>query len=112
MYVIVQKGTKVKRTWVNSRSISKSNYSGEKTYAEAILNQCPELETKMVEFCRLCAKCNVSCDLREFMSLVYQRMVQEIQAYQQKGSTTVYRSIIWKNEKKRAKDVEDKSGMN
>jgi hypothetical protein len=93
IYVIVDLGNgSTKKTQVNMESVGKPQESPS-NYAEAILQQCPNIEVKMDKLCQEIAKCSVAIygsAMLEFLSNKFQQATDE---QTDKGSKATYRHV-------------------
>ena len=93
---VKEKGRDEKRTYVLKSSFTKKQgYTSNATYAEAVFDQCPDLERKMIDLCRSLAKCDIQKDSRGMMDLFRVTMDEATQWQIAKGSRATYRQIKW-----------------
>ena len=71
-----------------------------KNYAEAVLNQCPDIEKDLVGICRKFAKCNIQRDADGFMKVIHTTMNDAVEWQQNKGAKALYRKIEYDSKKK------------
>ena len=81
------------RTYVQESSIVFEGAKSPSSYAEAVVDQCPDLERMLVSVCRAFAKCDIARDVDGFQVLVLQKLHDAILWQQGKGSKAYYRVI-------------------
>ena len=68
--VVKEKIRSERRTYVLKSSFTrKQQYTSIDTYAEAVFDQCPDMERKLVDLCHLLAKCDIQQDSKGMMNL-------------------------------------------
>ena len=93
---VKEKGRAEKQTYVLKSSFTtKQKYTSNATYAEAVLDQCPDLERKMIDLCRSLAKCDIQKDSRGIMDLFQVTMEEATEWQSAKGSRATYCQIKW-----------------
>jgi hypothetical protein len=95
-YVIVSMANnKIKRTRVNKESVAAPrDEMAPSSYAEALLQQHPDLEEKMDILCRELAKCKIQKDAAGIYKIL-NRKIEEAIKRQSKKSKAVYREVIF-----------------
>lgn len=94
--VQVKKG-EIKATYIHFTSFEFKKDTIPISYAEAVMKQCPKIESSMVSLCRQLAQCEIEKDLPG-MTKLFQRMLKDAVAYQEnKGSEARYRRIKYKD---------------
>lgn len=77
--VIVNLGKKgEKATFVYKSSIEYEMHGLPSSYAEAVLQQCPDLERKLVDFCRDLAKCDIQRDPAGILNIFSRRTLSGV----------------------------------
>lgn len=96
--VIVNLGRKgEKATVVYSSSIKRINFAPATSYAEAVIQQCPDIEKTLVTVTRQLAKCDVGRDPKGFQAVVNQKLDEARTWQENRGSKAMYRKINYKN---------------
>lgn len=92
--VIVNLGRKgEKATFVYTSSIKRNTSAPPTSYAQAVIQQCPDIEKNLVTVTRQLAKCDISRDPKGFQAVVHNQL-DEARAWQEgKGSKAMYRKI-------------------
>lgn len=92
--VIVDLGKKgEKATYVYENSIEKEPTAAPSSYAEAVLQQCPDLDCSLTKLCRDFAKCNIKTDPAGFFAIIERKMKEATTQHEAKGSKALYRAI-------------------
>jgi N-acetylglutamate synthase/N-acetylornithine aminotransferase len=63
------------------------------TYAEAVIQQCPDLDCALTKVCRDFAKCNINKDQSGFTQIVQRKVVEATTLLEAKGSKGLYHNI-------------------
>ena len=97
--VIVDLGKRgEKETYVyNSSYVLNDASSLPGSYAEAVIQQCPDLEKMLVATCRAFAKTDIGRDPEGFHRLFNQHLHQAVYWQRSKGSKALYRSIAYQD---------------
>jgi hypothetical protein len=96
--VIVDLGKKgEKETYVYEYSVALEATANPTCYAEAVIQQCPDLECALTKLCRDFAKCNMRDDPNGFMTIVQKKMSEATIWQADKGSKALYRRIEYTN---------------
>lgn len=85
------KGRGEKYTYIYNTSYEVSK--APKTYAEACMTQCPDIEKNLVAVTRQLAKCDIRRDEEGFKEVIHKKMADAIKWQEKKGSKAVYRRI-------------------
>lgn len=94
--VIVDRGRKgEKSTYVYEENMKIEPSTPPSCYAEAVIQQCPDVEQLLVKMCRAFAKCDIQQDGEGFMRLVQQNITAATEWQDSKGSLAYYRKIEW-----------------
>lgn len=92
--VIVDLGKKgLKKTYVYVTSARKEPTGPPKSYADAVLQQCPDLDKALTCFCRAFVKTGIEQDIDEFLKIIVGRLSEEARLLEEKGSKALYRRI-------------------
>jgi hypothetical protein len=93
--VIVNLGRKgEKATYVYRSSVRPdSSEAAPNSYAEAVLQQCPDIERSLVEVARKLAKCDIKRDVAGFHKVIETKLNEAIVLQESKGSKAMYRKI-------------------
>jgi hypothetical protein len=92
--VIVNLGKRgEKRTYVNDFSYEAEPTLSPTGYAEAVIQQCPDLQTMLVSTCRAFAKADIGRDPPGLKKILEQGMDDAIKWQSLKGSKALYRKI-------------------
>ena len=92
--VIVNLGRKgEKTTYVYTSSIKPINDAPPNSYAEAVLEQCPDIEKNLVAVSRQLAKCDLTRDPDGFRGVVNQKLNEAHHWQEAKGAKAMYRKI-------------------
>ena len=99
--VIVQTKKGGKKTYVFRNSIrDEGDYANPTSYAEAVIEQCPDIEKALVQLCRAMVKCDMQRDAVGFNRVIAQKMDEAIEWQESKGSKAMYRCINYNGNKK------------
>ena len=93
--VIVRTKHGEKQTYVYAFNVRKESDYKSRTYAEAVVKQCPDLDSKLVAVCRGFAKANIGRDIEGFGHLVFHRAEDAVKWQEGKGTKAMYRSIVF-----------------
>jgi hypothetical protein len=85
------KGEKI--TFVNESNWAPDNVKEPTCYAEAVIQQCPDLESALTELCRDFATCDMQQDPAGFLAIIEKKMNEEAISLESKGSKARYRRI-------------------
>ena len=92
--VIVDLGKKgEKETYVYDYSLELEDTGIPATYAQAVIQQCPDLDCALTKVCRGFAKCNIRQDPEGFIGVVQKKMTEATKLQEDKGSKALYRRI-------------------
>ena len=94
--VIINLGKKKgeKKTYVYSSSYREEIKDEEvKSYAWAVLQQCPDMEKDLIGVCRKFAKCNIQKDADRIMAVVHKTMDEAVHWQNDKGAKALYHKI-------------------
>ena len=92
--VIVNLGRRgEKSTYVYSSSFRIEEGEKPDCYAEAIIQQCPDIEKDLVGVCRKLAKCEIEKDEPGLLKVINKTMADAVKWQQDKGSKAYYRKI-------------------
>jgi len=92
--VIINRGSKgEKATYVHKGSWKIFEDKVPSGYAEAVMQQCPDLEALLVSVCRAFAKCDIGRDVKGFEKIVAEKMNEAVAWQEEKGSKAMYRRI-------------------
>ena len=80
-------------TFVYSYSVATERVTTATTYAEAVMQQCPDLDCALTKICRDFAKCNIKKDLPGFNLILQRKMADATKLLEAKGSKGLYRNI-------------------
>ena len=99
MPVIVNLGRKgEKATYVYRSSVwQDSSEVAPNTYAEAVLQQCPDIERSLVEVTQKLARCDIKRDVVGFRKVIEMKLNEAIVHQESKGSKAMYRKINFMN---------------
>ena len=89
-----RRGEKV--TFVYQSSARRVNTESPRTYAEAVMQQCPDVEQSLVTVTRQLAKCDIRRDVEGFRALFQKKMEEAVDWQEAKGSKAYYRKINYK----------------
>jgi predicted choloylglycine hydrolase len=82
-----------KKTYVNDSSYEAEPTDLPSSYAEAVMQQCPDLQKLLVNTCRALVKADITKDPDGFYTLIA-KMMGEAKVWQEsKGSKALYRKI-------------------
>ena len=99
--VIVQTKKGGKQTYVFRNSIrDEGDYANPTSYAEAVIEQCPDIEKALVQLCRAMVKCDMQRDPDGFKRVIAQKMDEAVQWQESKGSKAMYCRINYNGKKK------------
>ena len=99
--IVLKKNKTYHSTYVFPESIRlDSDYANPTSYAEAVIDQCPDIEKMLVQLCRALAKCDVQRDEDGFRRVIAQKMQEAVNWQDNKGSQAMYRRIIYNGNKK------------
>ena len=62
-------------------------------YAEAVIQQCPDVEVSLVSTARKLAKCDIGRDLEGFNKVITTKIHEAVDWQKKKGSKAMYRKI-------------------
>jgi hypothetical protein len=88
-----RKGEKATYVYRTSVQLDTSETKAPTCYAEAVINQCPDIEKALVEVSRKLAKCDVRRDPDGFQRILEQKLSEAIAYQEGKGSKAMYRRI-------------------
>jgi uncharacterized Fe-S cluster protein YjdI len=92
--VIVELGKKgEKETYVFELSVGIAPSEAPSSYAEAVIQQCPDLAVSLTKLARDFAKCSIHVDPDGFFRLVQRKVLEATEQHQAKGSKALYRNI-------------------
>jgi hypothetical protein len=91
--VIVQLKTTERHTYVKDSSYELEPTVRPASYAFAVIQQCPDIQTLLVATCRACAKADMGRDPEGCILIMQQAMAQAIEWQEAKGSKALYRKI-------------------
>jgi hypothetical protein len=94
VYVIVDLGNRrLKRTRVNKSSVKPlDSATRPSTYAEAVMQQCPDVEEKLDQLCGLLAKCKIEKDPHGLFNVLTAKLDEATRKQKAKPSS-LYRDI-------------------
>ena len=97
--VIVDLGRKGEKiTFVHTWSFRRMNCDKPASYAEAVIEQCPDIEKNLVAVTRQLAKCDLKKDPHGFQTVVNQKLNEAQEWQESRGSKAMYRKInFWDN---------------
>ena len=114
--VIVNLGRKGKKvTFVFfSSSIQRNNFAPATSYAEAVIQQCPDIEKSLVTVTRQLAKCDIGRDPKGFQAVVNQKLDEARALQENRGSKApcIARSSTRRATKDADKGTRNNSGSN
>eukprot|EP00980_Cylindrotheca_fusiformis_P030736 scaffold25337_cov769-Cylindrotheca_fusiformis.AAC.1 len=91
--IVLMKSGREKVTFVKKDNARRAFTDAPGTYAEAVIQQCPDIERNVVTTTRQLAKCNIARDPQGFHKLLSDKL-DEARAWQEKkGSKAFYRNI-------------------
>ena len=70
-----------------------SDYANPTSYAEAVIDQCPDIEKMLVQLCRALAKCDVQRDEDGFKRVIAQKMDKAVKWQESKGSEAMHHCV-------------------
>ena len=82
-----------KETYVFMSSVRVDEEKAPTSYADAVIQQCPDLEKLLVATCRAFAKCDIARDTEGFERIVAEKMNEAMTWQTNKGSKALYRKI-------------------
>jgi len=92
--VIVDLGQKgLRETFVYNSSVKRIDTTRPTNYAEAVIQQCPDIEKNLVTVTRQLAECDIGRDLQGFRKVVYKKLVEAQELQESRGSKAMYRKI-------------------
>lgn len=92
--VVVNLGRKGEKcTYVHTSSIKRIATAPPVSYAEAVIQQCPDIEKNLVTVARQLAKCDLSRDRQGFQAVVNQKLDEALLWQESRGSKAMYRKI-------------------
>jgi len=92
--VIVNLGRKgEKKTYVYTSSIKLGHTNRPTCYAEAVIQQCPDVERKLVDTCRAFAKCDIGRDPSGVQNIIAKEMNNAVAWQEGKGSKAIWRRV-------------------
>jgi hypothetical protein len=92
--VVVNLGRRGERaTFVYQSSARRVNNESPRTHAEAVMQQCPDVERSLVTVTRQLAKCDVRRDAEGFRVLLEKKMEEAVDWQEAKGSKACYRKV-------------------
>mmetsp|Transcript_1023 Transcript_1023/g.1384 ORF Transcript_1023/g.1384 Transcript_1023/m.1384 type:complete len:83 (-) Transcript_1023:54-302(-) len=77
-------------------SIKRSSTSEPTCYAEAVIQQCPDIEKNLVTVTRQLAKCDIGRDPQGFHAVVNQKLDEGRYWQEKRGSKAMYRKIKYR----------------
>jgi hypothetical protein len=86
-----KKGEKV--TYVYDYSFEVEATTAPTCFAEAIIQQCPDIDCSLTKVCRDFAKCNIKVDPTGFINIVQKKITEAVNLQDDKGSKALYRII-------------------
>jgi hypothetical protein len=86
-----------KSTYVNDSSYEAEPTASPSSYAEAVIQECPDLQKLLVSTCRGFAKADIGRDPAGFFKLVDKMTKEAIDWQKSKGSKALYRKINYKD---------------
>ena len=86
-----RRGEKV--TYVYPESIQEEATTQPTSYAEAILEQCPDVDAGLTKICRDLAKCNIKRDSNGIFAVIQRKLNEAVVLQESKGSKALYRHI-------------------
>ena len=86
-----------KNTYVYLENIAFPRKGAPPSYAYAVIDQCPDVERKIVGVCRSLAKCNIAKDYSGFHAIMEEKIKEAVGNQQNKGSEALYRNIAYNN---------------
>jgi len=93
--VIVDLGNgKTKRTRVNKESVEKPS-EAPSCYAEAVMQQCPDIEKRMNKLCSELAKCKIAIDAWGIMEILNEKLHKATKKQASMGSKATYRQVVF-----------------
>ena len=99
--VIVQTKKGLKKTYVFPNSIrNEDDCANPTSYAEAVIEQCPDIEKALVQLCRAMVKCDMQRDAEGFKRVIAQKMDEAVKWQESKGSEAMCRRINHNGNKK------------
>jgi hypothetical protein len=92
--VIVDQGKKgLKETYVFEASIEFEPTTAPRSYAEAVFQQCTDLDCSLTKLCRDLAKVNIENDAEGLLVVIQRKLTAAVAQHQAKGSKALYRKI-------------------
>ena len=83
-----------KKTYVYSSSYREEIKDEEvKSYAWAVLQQCPDIKKDLIGVCRKFAKCDIQKDADGIMAVVHKTMDEAVHWQNDKGAKALYHKI-------------------
>ena len=70
------------------------------SHAEAVIEQCPDIEKALVQLCRAMVKCDMQRDAEGFKRVIAQKMDEAIEWQESKGSKAMHCRINHNGNKK------------
>lgn len=92
---------KIKATSIRNTSFEIDQNKEPTCYAEAVLKECPNIESSLVTICRQLAQCDISQDTGGMMKVFKKMLDDAIEFQTNKGSSALYRRIAYSSSKKR-----------
>ena len=98
LYVIVDLGNDVlKRTWVKKSSAKSRTQATPTSFAEAVLQQCPDVEEKLDSLCAELAMCNIGRDPNGLVAIMYATLNEACHT-QNRKRRALYRSVVYEED--------------
>jgi hypothetical protein len=92
--VIVNLGKKGEwETYVFEENVADEPTTRPSSYAEAVIQQCPDLDQALTKLARDFAKCSIHVDPNGFFLLVQKKVDEATKQHEAKGSKALYRNI-------------------
>jgi hypothetical protein len=92
--VIVDQGRKGEKiTYVYTSSFKLQSTTVPTSYAEAVIQQCTDVEKDLVAVCRKLAKCDLRRDLPGFKAVLSSKLQEATEWQESKGSKAMFRKI-------------------
>jgi hypothetical protein len=92
--VIVNLGRKGEwETYVYTFSVELERLIAATTYAEAVIQQNPDLDCALTKVCRDFARCNIKKDLPGFTQIIKKKLEEGTKYLESKGNKALYRHI-------------------
>jgi hypothetical protein len=92
IYVIVDEGDKLNRTWVKKTSVKPALQPRPTSYSEAVLQQCPDVEARLEALCAELATCLIERDPNGIVDVFNKKLTEACNTHASK-SRALYRSI-------------------